>query len=48
MGITNNNGLNFFNDSGILGLHPVTSYEGTSFLRNLKEKGLIDNMLISI
>jgi hypothetical protein len=48
MGITSNNGLNFFKDDGILGLHPVTSYKGTSFVRNLKEKGLIDNMLISI
>ncbi len=45
MGITNQKGL--FYEDGILGLAPDTTYNGPSFVGNLKSQGVIDNTMIS-
>jgi hypothetical protein len=45
MGIKNQKGLDY--EDGILGLSPVASYNGPSFVGNLKSQGVIDNTMIS-
>lgn len=45
MGITNQRGLDY--EDGILGLSPDATYNGPSFVGNLKNQGVIDNTMIS-
>jgi hypothetical protein len=46
MGITSQIGLNRFD--GILGINPITSDESSSFVRNMKGIGEIDNLMFSL
>lgn len=46
MGITSQVGLNEFD--GILGIYPISSDKSSSYVGNYKDRGLIDNLMISI
>jgi hypothetical protein len=47
MGITSGSNLMYF-FSGMLGLHPLTYDNSTSFVRKFKDQGIIDNLIVSL